>query len=304
MFDRLLRNSFSNFHLKPSLAKLTLLVVFSSGFITNLNAEVFEFGNEVETPLDELDTVPPQCEVETPLEAGGPFFVSWSCVDNYTPPENIISEIWVYKNDLPFPIEAGRFLGFPASKQIDAALLDSPSLLAALPLDIRLRSTDSSGNSALSDLITIEAAKGLLSQCSLSIVTETVAAVEGATGLPSLTVDTNNALVEATRPDMSSINLNSATAEPTANCEIDSICENEERISFAAEFSISEDNGLSGLVSVSPGSISVPVEGEAILGRSSTETSENLEPGIGSISATGETEIDGIPATLSLECAS
>ena len=129
---------------------------------TNSFAEIIEFGNEVETELDELDTVPPACELNSPSLVGAPFAVTWSCVDNYTPEDKIQTEIWIYKNGFETPFLAGRFMGFPASKLIDAEVLKSESLIAALPIDIRVRATDSSGNAGTSEIFTIEPIKACL----------------------------------------------------------------------------------------------------------------------------------------------
>jgi len=256
-------------------------------------ADVIEHGGHPERIKGDGDMVPPQCQFDFPNSATSAFWVEWSCFDNFTPQENIRTELWVFRQQDLRPILMESFLGFPASARIDESVLETTDFAGSLPVGLRLRAIDFAGNSTTSPMISVGTTSNSLSSCSVALVTEAVASTETITGTPSLTVSTSGSEIISSRTGTNIYNISTSTASETTNCEVDSVCLNDNQISFSGTFEVDVENGsVSGEVSLSPGEVTAEVSGAA------TPSGNTLSV----LQAEGSTTVDGTPATFSISC--
>ncbi len=258
-----------------------------------VSADVIEHGGDEETIKGDGDQVPPKCQLDYPSSATSAFDVKWSCFDNFTPQEEIRTELWVFRQQDLKPVLMQSFLGFPAAARIDETVLETTNFASALPVGIKLRAVDFAGNSTTSPLVSIGTTSNAISNCSISVVTEAVEATETVTGTPSLTVSTTESQVASSKSGTINYNVSTSTEASTTNCEIDSICINQGNISFSGAFEVAEsDASISGQATLNPGEIAVEVTGSA------TRSGNTLSQ----LQAEGETTVDGTPATLTISC--
>ncbi len=254
-------------------------------------AETTDFGGFSERFKGGGDKIPPRCQIDLPTASTEPFFVKWNCTDDNAAPEEIRSELWVYRNGAPAGDLVANFLGFPASVHIDEGILGVANFTDGLPVGIKLLARDRAGITTISPLFTVRAQDNNVSTCSLSINKEGTEASGGTTGTPSESVDVGSANVNVTQSSASQVSVAAAGSLLASPCEIDSICHDDSRLTFTSNLTIS-GTSANGTVSVTPGNLVVNVTGSATVDGVMLET----------FNVSGETTIEGKDATLSLSC--
>lgn len=229
------------------------------------------------------DKTPPTCLFNVPTTASEPFFIVWDCYDDVAPKEHIRSSIWIQRNGDTRPIKVADFLG-SGSVFVDNVILQNgpeQDYEDGLPVVFWLEGTDKAGNTTISEHRTVVAGDTLFTSCSLSIDTAATESTGDSTGLPAMNVTASSITVSSTTLTNSSFSFSSPSSVSPSTCEIDSICENSNVISFQGTFV--EPN--SATLSVAPGISAVQLSG-----------SKN--------SLSGSTIIDGASATVTLNCSS
>jgi hypothetical protein len=255
-------------------------------------AETFDFGGHLEKFKGGGDKVPPQCQVEYPRAAGDAFFIKWNCVDNYAARDQIRTELWIYRNG----DQAGRliesFLGFPAAAYIDANQLKVQRFADGLPASFRLVAIDRAGITTISETFTVRAQDNSLTKCTLTVDREATESTGDTTGQPAATVKLSDVEVQTTQSDTQHLVVATKEAASADPCEIDSICTDGDKIDFSAALTLGSDNSAAGSILVTPGALNANVEGTAEISSSVLST----------LSVSGDTTIDDVAATVSLDC--
>ncbi len=272
---------------------IVALAIFLSSSV-NAYAETTDFGGYPERFKGAGDKIPPECQIDLPKSTVNPFFIKWNCTDDNAESQDIRTELWMYKKGATSGQLLSSFLGFPAATQIDAGILNAASVKDGLPASFRLVAIDRAGITTISPILTVTAQDNSVDTCDLTITRSATQSSGSTTGIPELTVKTVDTAVKVGQPSTTELTVSSGTitAQP---CEIDSLCFNGQRISFSASVAFSKkagDNSVKGKVSVIPGSLVIDVSG--------TSTVDGVV--LKSLSLSGSGTIDGIDATLSLDC--
>lgn len=261
-------------------------------------AETTEYGGYPDRFKGKGDTEPPQCGLTLPRAAIEPFFVQWYCVDDVSPSDEIRSELWILRNGALAPDKIKDFLGFPASVLIDEAILQVGEFTDGLPVSVRLVARDRAGNAVITPFILVLSQDNSLNTCDLQVITEATESTGDTTGVPSLSVVVDKALVATQQLSDEDLRVFTPTEVLANPCEIDSICVNNSELRFDSSLTLAEEEeGLSaqtasGTVNVTPGDVSADVSG----------TAEVESGALQSLNVTGSTVVDGQDATVTLTC--
>ena len=282
---------------KPySYSKIVLIGIFTSIFSTlffqsTSYADTSAFGGYIERFKGAGDRVPPQCVVDIPSAAASPFFIKWNCEDDESMSDELRSEVWIYRNGEPRGFLAGSFIGFPASLFVDEAVAREETFTNSLPLRFRLIVRDRAGLAAVSPFIVVSRQDNSVDECSLFLATEATLSDGSTTGIPSLVVSVDDSTLDI-QSDSTSLSVNSLGSEAASTCEITSVCEDDDNVSFSGSFSLDSLGNASGTLSISPGSPTVSLSGTATL------TDSILER----VQLSGTTIIDDLETTVTLDC--
>jgi hypothetical protein len=273
--------------------------IFTCAFIGSMSlvspihsyAETTDFGGYPDRFRAGGDQTPPRCQIDAPRSATSSFFVQWDCSDDVSPDDEIRTELWLLRRGAPTTVKIADFLGFPASVQINESILQSESFTDGLPITLRLVARDRAGNGSLSPFLTILGQDNSVDTCDLLLVSDTTESDGGTTGLPSMTVLLDNAMVSSQQTSNVDLRLTtpiSATPDP---CEIDSIC-SDGSLSFVATVLIDDDNNATASISITPGSVLANVSGSAVVDGTDLQ----------SLSLQGTTVIDNVVTNVTLSC--
>jgi len=267
-------------------------LLMSLGYAFAAQAETTDFGGYSDRFKGGGDKIPPHCQIELPSASTEPFFVKWNCTDDNAAAEEVRTELWLYRNGAPAGELVANFLGFPASVFVDQGLLGVTEFRSGLPASIKLLARDRAGNTAISPLFTIRAQDNNVSTCALKIETASTESEGDTTGTPSSTVEVASAKVIVSQPSDSQVSVVSAGTLTGDPCEIRSVCFNSSHLTFTSSITLNGSNEASGTVSIIPGSLVVNVNG------STTVDGVMLK----ALDVSGDTKIDGVDATVSLNC--
>jgi hypothetical protein len=207
-----------------------------------LVAENNTFGGYAERFKGAGDKIPPHCGVEYPSASLEPFSVLWDCNDNFSPKQDIRTELWVTKKGGSRPELLTPFLGFPAGMDINEDILKVETIKDALPLHFRLVATDRAGNLSTATFA-VTAQDNSLKTCTLEIVADATDATEdGENGLPEESVRFEDVSVESSSTSESSIKITTKNNTKPAICEIEKIC-NEDPETFSVSTTLSTVKG-------------------------------------------------------------
>lgn len=268
------------------LAMLGISLALMSG---SASADTIDFGGNEQEFKGAGDKVPPQCQIELPTSASEPFFIQWSCEDNFSPTQDLQSELWITRKDAPAAQLLGKFLGFPASVQIDPGALGTVSLGAGLPATFRLLARDRAGNLASTDPITVIGGDTPTSSCELRV--NAVPTGETSTNETGVVLSTD--ALESQELSASSLLVRTTTEQTASPCTIDALCQNEQALTFTSQVDLSGAGTVSGTLSIAPGDIAVALAGTA-------ETTTDGK--IASFNATGSGTVDGEATEFALTC--
>lgn len=256
-------------------------------------AETHDFGGYTERYKGGGDKIPPRCQLDLPSASTTAFFAKWNCSDDNSDPQEIRTELWLYKKDSTAGQLVANFLGFPAAVKIDEGLLGVTTFTEALPFSIKLLARDETGMTTISPQLSVQAQDNSVQTCKLSINTEATESTGSTTGTPAFNVTVEKADVHVSQRDSSQLTI-SAEKSPAEPCEIDSVCSDDSKVSFFTDFIFSSVTSgvVAGLLTVLPGSPRVGVSGT---GNISDLVLQDLE-------VSGTTTIDGASATVKLTC--
>lgn len=281
---------------RKNLFSALIFAAFTAPVCTPLaSADTLDFGGSPERFSGNGDRKPPRCQINVPRAAQEPFFIKWNCTDDQAEPDNIRTTLWILRNGAEIPEKVKDFLGFPASVYVDAGLLGVEEFTTGLPAAFRLVAMDRAGTSALSPYLTVLSQDNSVASCGLELLTDPIQSEGSTTGVPSRQVLLSNVDVQTTQVgnnDVVITMLENGTASP---CEIDEICGEDAAVRFQASITLSETSGTTsaeGRVTVTPGVLSVNVEGSANVAESS----------LSSLEVTGDTTIDGVATRVTLSC--
>lgn len=269
---------------------LSLAMFFSQTAL----AETLDFGGVNEKYKGSGDKTPPQCQITYPTGSTEPFFLKWYCVDDIADTLDIKSEVWIYRKGSPVGQLLTSFLGFPASVKVDEALLQVTNFTDGLPVSFRLVATDRSGNSTMTQLLTVNAQDNAVSTCDISITAAASESTGDTTGLPEQKATLVESAVNFSQTNASNLSVSNKAKETSKTCQIDSICAEDSQFSYAAKlaFESGSTETISGEVTVSPGGLTVSVDGTA------TVNNQQLE----SLEVSGTATFEGRDTTVNLTC--
>ncbi len=256
-------------------------------------ADKTDFGGSEQDFSGRGDNIPPECQIDVPRAASGPFFVKWNCTDNEADRSMIRSELWIFRNDPNDLVsrQIEQFLGFPAAAFIDETQLGVTDFAEGLPISVRLIARDRSGNAAVSPVITVRAQDNSLSTCDVTVITEGTDSDGSTTGIPSLTTFIDNASVVATQVATTTTSLGTTSSVTADPCEIDGICSAGSDLTFSSVVTVLTDSTATGTLTIT-GSLFAEISGSAV-----------LDSGvITRLDLTGDTTIDNTAATVTLSC--
>ena len=284
------------------LATLTVLTV------PNSFADTHEFGGWEERFKGKGDLEPPLCQVGLPRGSTVAFSILWNCTDNYTPSADISSELWCLRKGAQAPEKIKDFLGFPACLQINESVLQTASVASGLPASFRVVARDRAGNVVMTPYLQvvpqdIASQENSLTSCSLTINTESTESTGGTTGLPEMNLTASDAAVATRQTSDTSITITTSSAAFADPCEIESMCSNEDKITFSSSLTFaaqstsgsssgSTQSSISGSIQIAPGSVAASLKGTASM----------LNGQITAVEASGTSTIEGAPATINLDC--
>ncbi|MBP9837546.1 MAG: hypothetical protein KBC84_02420 [Proteobacteria bacterium] len=272
------------------------LLLLSLLTLVNINlsqAETTNFGGYNERYKGGGDKIPPSCTVDIPKASTEPFFIKWYCVDDNSTPEQLRTELWMYKKGSEAGELVKNFLGFPASVQIDEGLLGVTTFTDGLPVSFKLLAKDSAGITTISPIITVSAQDISLSTCDVTIKTAAVESTTESTGTPELEVFINDAKVNVVESQDKKIVVSTSGKAHADTCQIESICSNDDFITFTTSVSgQNTEDTTTGTATFAPGNVSAKLSG------TSSFNSLSLEE----LDLKGETTIDGTAATVTLNC--
>ena len=269
-------NNFSRRTALQALAAGLLLLPSLAG------AETAEFGGE---PLGQNST-PPLCQITYPVSTRQPFFIQWNCSDDVSDPADITTELWISRPNDPRYTKVDDFLGFPASVQVNAALLGATSVAEGLPLNFRLIARAAAGATSVSPVFTVSGGSTSISKCDLSIVTQGTTSTGSTTGVPSSSVLLRGAAVTTQRGSNGQLTVRTTVPATASTCEIDSICEADSLVAFSVALGASGSSSSSSSTSSSSSSSSSSSTSSSASSSSSSSTSSS--GGSSGGAATGE----------------
>lgn len=257
-------------------------------------AETHDFGGYTERYKGGGDKIPPRCQIDLPSASTTSFFVKWNCSDDNSDPQEIRTELWLYKKGAPTGQLVANFLGFPAAVNVDESLLGVSSFAEAIPFSVKLLARDETGMTTISPQFIIQAQDNSVETCNLSILTEATEASGSTTGTPALNVIVEKAKVSVSQASSSQLTVTTLEKSEAEFCEIDSVCFDDSQLTFSSNLSFSSTSSsvVSGTLSIIPGSLVVNVAGTANI---SDLVLQDLE-------VTGTTVIDGTNAAVTLSC--
>ena len=258
-----------------------------------VQAETADYGGYNERFKGGGDKIPPECQLDLPTASLSPFFVKWNCSDDNAMPQDIKTELWIYRKDAPAGALLASFLGFPASVQIDEHVLGVTNFKEGLPVAFRLRAVDRAGITMVTPLLSVTAQDKSLDTCSLHIVTEQTASTGDTTGLPSQSVIVEDAAVAVQEISETEIRIITPSSVTASTCEIESICSDGDKVLFEASLALASGNTTSGTLIVTPGNFTPAVTG--------TTTEDGVT--LSGVSVTGDATVNGANATFTLNCA-
>ncbi|MCC6953694.1 MAG: hypothetical protein IT290_06215 [Deltaproteobacteria bacterium] len=257
------------------------------------NAEITDFGGHTERFKGGGDKIPPQCSINVPKASQEPFTIKWYCIDDNAGSQDIRTELWMFRKDSPASELVGNFLGFPAAAYIDEKTLHTATVAEGLPVRFRLLAKDRAGITTVSPVITVGATDTSLDTCTLEVNTEGTESTGDTTGVPAASVRATNVPVEVTESGENQITIKSAEPAGATPCELDSFCSDDSEVSFELTLTLDEAaESQTGTITINPAGQSVELSGEAKV--------EGIK--LSSISLTGETTVETVPATVSLNC--
>ncbi|MBL7662894.1 hypothetical protein JNK13_09110 [bacterium] len=256
-----------------------------------------DFGGWGERIKGAGDKIPPQCTFDVPRGAKAPFSVTWYCQDNFTKDPDITTEVYLKKKTESDFKMVYRAMGFPAAFGVGADTLGVTAegeFTDGLPASFRFVAIDRSGNRTISQEIQVTSEDLSVSSCSMELTTAgTEATEEGETGIPESTLSIDSTSVTTSFGTTGGIQFKTVAAVEASTCDIESLCgDGTEPTSVSFSCDVSGTSSLTGTCSVSPGAEAVTVTG--------TSTSEGGN--VSALELTGETEVDGQAATLSINC--
>lgn len=269
---------------------LTLLVTVF--LLSGAAADVFDFGGSSEKFKGGGDDTPPRCSVGIPRAADAPFFITVDCADDETDDEDVRTEIWILRNGANRFRLVEAYLGFPVSLQVDTAILQVGEFSEGLPAGFRIRAIDRAGNSTTSNGLLVLQQDNRVDQCDLSIVTEATESDGDTTGVPAMTVLVDNALVTTTQSSTTTFSITTTTSANAAPCEIQSICNNGDQVTFSSSVILGDGDSATGTIAIAPSATMADLTGSATI-EDSVLTLLDLS---------GTTTIDGAAATITLTC--
>ncbi len=262
---------------------------------TLANAETTDFGGYPERFKGAGDRIPPRCQIEVPRASAEPFFVKWNCTDDNAEPSDIRTEVWIYRKGAPTGALLQNFLGFPAAVRIDESVLETATFKDGLPVSVKLLAKDRAGNVTISPILQVNAQDNSVDTCTLKIVTEETESSGSTTGVPSLTVNLSDAEVNVQQSTTEKFQVGTTVAQTAGTCEIDSVCFDENRVTFNANLALNTESAettVTGTLTVVPGSLVVDVSG--------TTTVDGVL--LRSLELTGTTTIGGAETAVTLSC--
>lgn len=272
------------------------VLVFCVCFLISLktaSAEISEHGGEDQKFKGNGDLIPPLCQIDLPRSATSPFSIKWYCSDNDEQTDLIRTELWMYRKNEAAGRLIGNFLGFPAAAYVDQNVLEVTKFTDGLPVHFRLLARDRAGIAMATPFLTVYSRdNSSLEKCSLSITTEETKSTGNTIGLPSFSVELNDAKIISTQNTNDEFQITTAEKTSADLCEIESICNDGEEITFTANNSLKSNNAVSTTLSVSPGNLNVSLTGTF------SESSAELD----GLTLKGTTTIDGANAEVTLDC--
>ncbi len=274
----------------------SLFVVLSISLIVPFpvcDAETLDFGGHPERFKGGGDRTPPECQLDIPRAASGPFFIKWNCVDEYTNPQDIRTQLWIYRNGEAASALNSDFLGFPAAAYIDENVLRVSEFSDGLPVGFRLYAWDRAGIATVSPLKSVLRQASGLGTCTVQLATEATESTGDTTGVPSSSVALSNIDVVSQELGENKLRVFNASGSTASPCEISSVCEDDEQVSFDATITIADDDTFTGTIAISPGSVSSTLTG-------TTATKDDTF--VTSVQGSGTTTIDGTETGVTLNC--
>lgn len=258
-----------------------------------VSAETVDFGGHDDEFKGAGDKTPPQCQINFPKASTTSFYIRWNCEDDVAAPDTIQSELWITRQGEDIAArKIESFLGFPAAAFIDEKQLGTTTFTEGLPATFRLIARDTAGNAAVSNVITIRAQDTSISDCTVKVATEKTEAVGGTSGIPSLKVTLSDVPVTVTSSsNIQTVTISSSEQTTADPCEIDSICTKSDELNFTARVTSQSNGTASGTLAIA-GGVSAELTG--------TSTFENAE--VTALELSGETQIEGTGATVTLSC--
>lgn len=258
-------------------------------------AETTDFGGYPDRFKGVGDREPPRCQIDVPRSATEAFDIKWNCIDDACDPDEIVTELWVRRNNGDVPRKISDFLGFPAAVHVDENVLQAATIADGLPANFRLVARDRAGNATLSPFVTVLDRDNDVQTCDLKVVTEATPSSGGTTGVPAMSVVVTGADVQTSQSSNTSVRVATVTPATTSICEIDEICDDEvdnDKVTFSAALTVGSNNTASGIVTVRPGAVSANVSG----------SNQTQGSSIGTLEVTGDTVIGDVAATVTLTC--
>ena len=290
--------SFATFRERLLPSRLLLSTVLASTVLASAavtaHGETLDFGGTAEKYKGSGDKTPPQCQINYPTASVEPFFIKWYCVDDIADTLDIKTEVWIYRKGSPVGQLLTSFLGFPASLKVDESLLHVTNFSEGLPVSFRFVASDRSGNTTMTQLLTIQAQDNSVSTCNLSVVAAASESSGSTTGLPEQKATIVDSPVLVSQTTSSNLQVSNKTKETSKTCQIDSICADSSQLSYKGDLSFDSGStsSLSGEVTVTPGDLTVEVTGTGTL---SNQQLQSLE-------VSGTTTFEGRETTVTLSC--
>ncbi len=255
-------------------------------------AETSDFGGYSARFKGDGDKIPPECQIDLPRGSSEPFFVKWNCTDDNAEREEIRTQLWIFRKGAASGDLLKSFIGFPAAVKIDEAALGVANFTDGLPAQFRLVAEDRAGITAISPLLTVQIQDNSVDQCDLRVTAKATEATGGTTGLPESTVAVSDAAVQASQTSASNVSIVTTSAAEAETCEIESLCENDSKLTFRAPITLGSNSSASAKLTISPGALLVEMTG----------TTQVKDSALTSISLSGTTEIEGREADVTLDC--
>lgn len=279
----------TNFKFAATVLMQALVIGATTSIAT---ADETSFGGHAERFKGKGDRIPPHCVVDAPSGAESSFTIVWNCDDDYTPADEIRTELWIYRNGADV---VGRqiehFQGFPAASVIDATQLHANTIAEGLPARFRVVAMDRAGNTTTSPFISVGNRGNSLSSCDVEIVKEATESTGGSTGQPAKTATITSGAVTGSQTSDTALSVSTAEEATASPCEIEELCGGNEAFNFNAAISIQTDNSATAVFTV-----------PSLLAANLTGTATVDGAIITRVDLSGETTLDGVKTTVSLSC--